>query len=97
MVGSGNNISNIAFNIGEPLERWTHYLDVSLLKKPNKFRPSELPTIGTLEADLNQQAALHFSKQMISNGIINLAIPSLQYTKKGNMSIEATVVKVLFF
>ena len=92
-----NNISNIAFNIGEPLERWTHDLDVSLLKKPNKFRPSELRTIGTLEADFNQQAALHFSKRMISNGIVNLAIPSSQYAKKGNRSIEAAVVKVLFF
>ena len=97
MVVSVNNISNIAFNIGELLERWTHDLDVSLLKKPNKFGPSELPTIGTLEADFNQQAALHFSKQMISNGIINLAIPSLQSAKKGNRSIEAAVVKVLFF
>ena len=92
-----NTISNTAFQIGEPLDRWTNDLDVSLLKKPNKFRPSELRTIGTLEADFNQQASLHFSKRMISNGIMKMAIPSSQYAKKGNRSIEAAIVKVLFY
>ena len=48
-----NQISNIAFNMGEPLERWTFDLDVSLLKKPKKIRPPELRTFGTLEADFN--------------------------------------------
>ena len=69
-----NNIANIAFRIGEPLERWTYDLDVSLLKKPNKFRPSELRTIGTLEADFNQQASLHFSKRIMHLNILNMAI-----------------------
>jgi len=43
-----NNISNYAFNIGTPLNRQTKDLDVSLLKKPNKIRPSELRTIGKI-------------------------------------------------
>ena len=92
-----NTISNSAFRLGEPLERWTNDLDVSLLKKPNKFRPSELRTIGTLEADFNQQASLHFSKRMIHNGIMKSAIPNSQYAKKGNRAIEAAIVKVLFY
>ena len=92
-----NCISNYAFNIGAPLTRWTKDLDVSLLKKPNKIRPSELRTIGTLEADFNQGASLHFSKRMMSNGITHRAIPPSQYAKKGNRSIEAAIVKILFF
>ena len=51
-----NSIANYSFNNGIPLDRWTKDLDVSLLKKPNKIRPSELRTIGTLEADFNQNA-----------------------------------------
>ena len=92
-----NNIANTAFRIGEPLERWTYDLDVSLLKKPNKFRPSELRTIGTLEADFNQQASLHFSKRMMHQNILNMAIPPSQYAKKGNRAVEAAIVKVLFY
>ena len=92
-----NSISNMAFNLGIPLERWTHDLDVSLLKKTNKIRPSELRTIGTLEADFNQNAALHFSKRMMSTGIKSGLIPSSQYAKKGNRSIEAAIVKIMFF
>ena len=91
-----NNVSNMAFNIGLPLQRWTKDLDVSLLKKPNKIRPSELRTIGTLEADFNQNAALHFSKRMMQNGIKSGMIPSSQYAKKGNRAIEAAIVKILF-
>ena len=92
-----NEISNYSFNIGIPLQRWTKDLDVSLLKKPNKIRPSELRTIGTLEADFNQCASLHFSKRMMDTGITSKSIPSSQYAKKGNRAIEAAIVKVLFF
>ena len=92
-----NNIANFAFNIGQPLERWTFDLDVSLLKKPNKIRPSELRTIGTLEADFNQYASLHFSKRMMDQGIQKGIIPSSQYAKKGNRAIEAAIVKILIF
>ena len=92
-----NSIANYAFNIGTPLDRWTKDLGVSLLKKPNKICPSELRTIGTLEADFNQCASLYFSKRMMNNGIKHKAIPPSQYTKKGNRSIEATIVKILFF
>ena len=76
-----NNIANFAFNTGHPLQRWTYDLDVSLLKKPNKIRPSELRTIGTLEADFNQYASLHFSKRMVHQGILHGAIPNAQYAK----------------
>ena len=92
-----NSVSNIAFNIGHPLERWTFDLDVSLLKKPNKIRPSELRTIGTLEADFNQNASLHFSRRMMGLGIRRNIIPSSQYAKKGNRAIEAAIVKILIF
>ena len=92
-----NAISNYAFQLGTPLERWTKDLDVSLLKKPNKIRPSELRTIGTLEADFNQLASLHFSKRMMNTGISTKSIPSSQYAKKGNRAIEAAIVKILFF
>jgi len=92
-----NEIANASFNIGFPLERWKKDLDVSLLKKKNKIRPSELRTIGTLEADFNQMASLHFSKRMMATGIKTLSIPSSQYAKKGNRSIEAAIVKILYF
>ena len=36
------NILNFAFNIGLPLERWTKDLDVSMLKRTNKIRSSDL-------------------------------------------------------
>ena len=71
-----NQISNIAFNIGEQLECLTFDLDVSFLKKPNKIRPSELCTIGTLETDFNQNASLRFSKRMMGMGIHRGAINS---------------------
>ena len=92
-----NAVSDYAFQLGNPLERWTKDLDVSLLKKPNKIRPSELRTIGTLEADFNQLASLHFSKRMMHTGIITKSTPPSQYAKKGNRSIEAAIVKILFF
>jgi len=93
-----NEISNYSFNMGIPLQRWIKDLDVvSLLKKPNKIRPSELRNIGTLEADFNQCASLHFSKRMMHTGITSKSIPPSQYAKKGNCSIEAAIVKVLFF
>jgi len=92
-----NQISNYAFNLGLPLRRWTKDLDVSLLKKTNKIRPSELRTIGTLEADFNQNAALRFSKRMMQAGLDHNAIPESQYTKKGNRSIEAAIDKNLYF
>ena len=92
-----NEIANALFNIGFPLERWKKDLDVSLLKKSNNIRPSELRTIGTLEADFNQMASLHFSNRMMATGIKTLSIPSSQYAKKGNRSIEAAIVKILYF
>ena len=52
-----HGISTLAYEKGFTLNRWTYDLDVSLLKKPGKFRPDELRTIGTLEADFNQGAA----------------------------------------
>ena len=97
LLNIDNKVSNIAFQLGEPLERWTFDLDVSLLKKPNKFRPSELRTIGTLEADFNQNASLHFSKRMMGLGIERGAIPLSQYAKKGNRSVEAALVKIMIF
>ena len=90
-------VANYAFNIGLPLERWTYDLDISLLKKPNKIRPSELRTIGTLEADFNQHASLHFSQRMMGLGLKHGLIPSSQYAKRGNRAIEAAIVKVLYF
>ena len=75
---------SIAFKIGEPLELWTFDLDVSLLKKQNKIRLFKLHTIGTLEADFNQNASLHFSKGMLGIGIQRGAIALFQYAKKGN-------------
>ena len=93
-----NEIANASFNIGFPLEIWKRGLGVSLLlKKPNKICPSELRTIGTLEANFNQMASLHFSKRMMSTGIRMLLISSSQYAKKGNRSIEAAIVKILYF
>ena len=90
-----NQVSNTAFNIGEFLERWIYDLDDSLLKK--EIRPLEVRTIGTLYADFNQIALLDFSKLMMGLGIKRGAIPSSQYARKGNRSIEATLVKIMVF
>ena len=92
-----NGIGNMAYNTGIALERWTNDLDVSLLKRPNKIRPEDLRTIGQLEADFNQQASMHFSKRMIDTGIEHNEIPESQYAKKGCRSIEAAIVKIMFF
>ena len=90
-------ITNYSFDIGIPLTRWTNYLDVSLLKSPNKIRSSEFRTIGTLEAGFNQHASLHFSHRMMKTGIKHYLILSSLYVKRGNRSIEVAIVKVLFF
>ena len=68
-----------------------------IIKKTNKIRPSELRTIATLEADLNQQVSLRFSKRVVNNGIQQNIIPYSQYAKKGNRAIEATITKILVF
>jgi len=34
---------------------------------------------------------------MMTTGIKSLSIPSSQYAKKGNRSIEAAIVKILYF
>jgi len=91
------NISSIAYSFGVTLPRWCIDLDVSLIKKPGRLRPSELRTIGMLEADFNHAATLHFSKRMMSTAIEHELIPQSQFAKKGSRSIEAAVIKVLFF
>ena len=72
-------------------------MDVSSLKKPGKFRPSELRTFGQLEADFNQGASMHFGKRMMDRAMKLNLIPSSQYAKKGSRCIEAALVKVLYF
>ena len=92
-----NGIMNMAYKGGVSLPRWQNTLDVSLLKKPGKFRPSELRTIGQLEADFNQGAAVHFSKRMMDRALKLNLIPSAQYAKKGSNCVDAALVKILFF
>ena len=77
-----SGIMSKAYESGVTLPRWTKDLDISLVKKPGKFRPEELRTIGTLEADFNQGAALHFSKRMMHTALQHNAIPASQYAKK---------------
>jgi len=50
-----------------------------------------------LEADFNHAATLHFSKRMMSAAISHKLIPQSQFAKKGSRSIEAAVIKFLFF
>jgi len=76
-----NNVANTVINLGQPIQQWTNDLDVSLLKKFNK-KTSEVCTIETIEADLNQQASLHLSKRMMNKGIMSRSIPVSQYSKK---------------
>ena len=78
-----NQVSNMAFTFGEPLEHWTFDLDVSHLKKTNMIQPPELRTIGILEEDFNQNASIFFSKQMMGLEIKRGVIPLSQYAKKG--------------
>ena len=75
-------IMNMAYKGGVSLPRWQQTLDVSLLKKPGKLRASELRTIGQLEADFNQGAALHFGKRMMDRALALNLIPASQYAKK---------------
>ena len=62
-------VSDYFFNLSRPLSHWQEDLDVSLLKKSDKIRPSELQTIVIFEADSNQYASLHFSKSMVKTGL----------------------------
>ena len=89
-------IMDLAYRNGVSLPRWQRTLDVSLLKKPGKFRPSELRTIGQLEADFNQGASLHFSRRMMNRALSLDLIPSSQYAKKGSQCIDAALVKILY-
>ena len=92
-----HGISALAYEYGFTLDRWTYDLDVTLLKKPGKIKPDEFRTIGTLEADFNQGASLHFSKRMMTSAINTGSIPVSQYATKGKRSIEAAIVKTLYF
>ena len=92
-----HGVSALAYEHGFTLHRWTYDLDVTLLKKPGKIRPDEFRTIGTLEADFNQGAALHFSHRMMNTALQTNSIPPSQYATKGRRSIEAAIVKTLFF
>ena len=90
-------IMNMAYKGGVSLPRWERTLDVSLLKKPGRIRPSDLRTIGQLEADFNQGASLHFSRRMMNRAMALHLIPESQYAKKGSQCIDAALVKILFF
>ena len=91
------DIVNLTYKLGLTIPRWTYDLDVTLLKKPDRLKPSDMRTIGQLEADFNQGASMHFGKRMMQTAILHDAIPASQYSKPMSRSIEAALVKVMFF
>jgi len=91
------DVVNIAYRMGLTIPRWTYDLDVTLLKKIDRIKPSDMRTIGQLEADFNQGASLHFGKRMMKNAMKHRAIPESQYSKPMSRAIEAALVKTMFF
>ena len=89
-----NQVSNMAFNLREPLERWAFDLNVLLKKKHLTIR---VAYYRYPEADFNQNSSLHFSIRMMGVGGESGAIPLSQYTEKGNRLIEAALVKIMVF
>ena len=72
--------------------------NVSLVKKGKGIKPSNLPTIWLMEADLNTGTKIHFVKCMTTDTEIkNDLIPKSQCAKKNNKAIDAAIVKILFF
>ena len=87
---------NLAFQTGTSLPRWQKSLDISLLKKSEKLKPSDLRTIGQLEADFNQGATVHFSQRMMNRALTYNQIPESQYAKKDLKQLKPLSLKYYF-
>ena len=91
-------LTSIPYEIRKPLPRSKQCINVSLEKKGKGRKPSDMRTIWLIEADFNAGAKIHFVKSMMNNtALSNGLIPDSQYAKKHSRSIEAAIVKVLFF
>jgi len=91
-------LTSIPYEIGMPLPRSQQCINVSLEKKGKGKIPADMRTIWLIEADFNAGAKIHFVKRMMNTtALSNGLIPESQYAKKQSRSIEAAIVKVLFF
>ena len=90
-------LMSIPYESGYSLKRWQESLNVSLLKKQEKFTPEDLRTIWYIEADCNGGAKIHFARRMMHRAVDNNLLSDSQYAQPGKRAIEAALVKVLFF
>lgn len=89
-------LMSIPYQTGYSLERWQSSLNVSLLKKQEKYTPEDLKTIWYMEADCNGGSKIHFARRMIHRALDNQLLSESQYAQKGKQAIDAGLVKVLF-
>ena len=90
-------LMSIPYESGYSLKRWQESLNVSLLKKQEKFTPEDLRTIWYIEADCNGGAKIHFARRMMHRAVDNNLLHDSQYAQPGKRAVEAALVKVLFF
>ena len=92
------HLISIPYEIGYPLPRTTHCINVSLEKKGKGKTPGDLRTIWLMEADLNAGSFIHFvTRMMNSTALQHNLIPASQYSKKGSRATEAAILKILYF
>ena len=89
-------LMSIPYQSGYSLKRWQESLNVSLLKKQERYAPEDLRTIWYMEADCNGGSKIHFARRMMHRAQDNNLISECQYAQKGKKAIEAALVKVLF-
>ena len=89
-------LMSIPYQTGYSLERWKESLNVSLLKKQEKYTPEDLRTIWYMEADCNGGSKIHFARRMMHRALDNKLLSESQYAQKGKQAIDAGLVKVLF-
>ena len=89
-------LMSIPYQTGYSLKRWQESLNVSLLKKQEKYTPEDLRTIWYMEADCNGGSKIHFARRMMHRALDNGLLSESQYAQKKKQAIDAGLVKVLF-
>ena len=92
-----SELASLPWEHGVSLDRWRQSLNVALEKKPGVRTLSKLRTIHLLEADFNTGTKMIFARRMMNNAYKYKLIPESQYARKYTQSIEAVVVKRLFY
>ena len=86
----------IVNNTGNPIT-FHDWVNVSIMKEDNNYKPEKQRTIHLLEANFSEGAKVLFSRRMLGNARQYNQIPEEQYARKGGKAIDAVLHKVLVF